>query len=72
MKRSCLDCHVKGGQASDRLLDTAAHVKRLSTTMFLQINSCLMPPADAGADAALSFDDRKELLQWLVCGAPDN
>jgi hypothetical protein len=72
MKRSCLDCHVQGGTSADRPLDTQAHLKKLSSTMFLQINSCLMPPADAGADAALSFDDRKEILQWLVCGSPDN
>ena len=70
--RSCVECHKAGGVAADRPLDTAARVRKLESTNFQQLIGCLMPPADAGPDAALSYDDRKEILQWLVCGAPAN
>lgn len=70
MSRACVTCHKPGGVAADRPLDTAARIQKLETTTFQQLNGCLMPPIDAGPDAALSFDDRKEILQWLVCGAP--
>ena len=45
---------------------------RLETTDFVQVSDCIMPPADAGPDAALSLQDRTELLQWFVCRAPNN
>ena len=72
VKRSCVPCHAPGQVAADRNLTTYAGVNRLEATVLVQVNGCLMPPADAGPDAALSTSDRTELLQWLVCGAPDN
>jgi hypothetical protein len=44
----------------------------LESTDFVEVSSCRMPPADAGPDAALTAQDRRELLQWFVCGSPDN
>jgi hypothetical protein len=35
------------------------------------IYSCYMPPADGGAPK-LNVCDRETVLQWLVCGAPNN
>jgi hypothetical protein len=31
-----------------------------------------MPPADAGAEAMLSLTDRETIMQWFVCGSPDD
>jgi hypothetical protein len=72
VKRSCLPCHSPGQQAADRDLTSYANFVRLETTDFVQVEACLMPPADAGPDAAMSFADRTEMLQWFVCGSPDN
>jgi len=72
IERACVPCHSSGGVAADRDLTTYANVVRLETTNFVQINGCVMPPADAGPDASLSLQDRTELLQWFVCGSPDN
>jgi hypothetical protein len=70
--RACVPCHSPGGVAADRDLTTYEGFVRLETTNFVQIESCVMPPADAGPDAALSLHDRTEILQWFVCGSPDN
>ena len=73
VNRSCVPgCHQRGGTSSDRDLTTYGGVTRLETTIMTQVNACLMPPADAGPDAAVSLADRTTLLEWIVCGAPDN
>ena len=69
---TCLPCHAKGGTASDRDLTTYRGIVRIESTVLSQIYSCDMPPADAGPDAALTAPERTLLLQWLVCGAPNN
>ena len=70
--RTCLPCHAPGGVASDRDLSMYAKLTRLETTVISQVNGCLMPPADAGPDAMMTAADRTELVQWFVCGAPNN
>jgi|HubBroStandDraft_1064217.scaffolds.fasta_scaffold05509_4 hypothetical protein len=76
--RTCLPCHAPGGVAADRSFSAGpgmasyANFLRLETTDFVQVAGCIMPPPDAGPDAALSLQDRTELLQWFVCGSPDN
>ncbi len=72
VQRACLPCHSPGGVAADRDLTTFRNFVRLETTDFVQVSDCLMPPADAGPDAAMTLRDRMELLQWFVCGSPDN
>lgn len=72
VERACVPCHSPGGVAADRDLSTYSNFVRLETTDFVQVSDCLMPPADAGPDAALSLRDRTELLQWFVCGSPQN
>ena len=72
VQRACATCHGPGGVASDRDLTTYANVARLEITELIQIYACQMPPADAGADAMLSSDERQEMMQWFVCGYPDN
>jgi hypothetical protein len=70
--RACVPCHSPGGVAFDRDLTTYRNLLRLETTDVVQVNACLMPPADAGPDAAMTLSDRRELLQWFVCGTPNN
>jgi len=71
-ERTCNPCHSKGGVASDRDLTTYKNLTRLETTAFIQVTGCLMPPVDAGPDAAMTTAERTELLQWFVCGSPNN
>jgi hypothetical protein len=40
-------------------------------TILGQVSQCIMPPASLGA-APLPRADAEKLLDWLVCGAPDN
>ena len=72
VQRTCAGCHAPGGVAADRDLTTYASFARLETTDLIQLYSCQMPPADAGADAMLSPSEREAMLQWLLCGFPDN
>lgn len=72
VKRTCVTCHAINGSASDRDLSTYKNLTKLETTSLVQVADCLMPPSDAGADAMLSPGDRTELLQWFVCGSPNN
>ena len=68
----CQPCHAPGGNASDRDLTTYANVERIESTVLAQVYGCAMPPADAGPDAALTAQERNDLLQWLVCNSPNN
>lgn len=77
VERTCFPCHAPDGVAADRNFSSEGRVSysdfvRLETTDFVQVADCIMPPADAGPDAALSLSDRTELLQWFVCGSPNN
>jgi hypothetical protein len=72
VKRTCVTCHAINGSASDRDLSTYKNLTKLETTSLVQVADCLMPPSDAGADAMLSPEERTELLQWFVCGSPNN
>jgi hypothetical protein len=66
----CLPCHAAGGVASDRDLTTYANIQKIESTVLSQVYGCLMPPLDAGT--AITASQRTELLQWLVCGSPNN
>lgn len=72
VKRVCLPCHSPGGVAAERDLTTYKNLLRLESTALVQVNQCFMPPADAGATSAWTSDERTLLLQWFVCGSPDN
>jgi hypothetical protein len=53
----------------EKPLDTYQDLSSRRSTVLDQVYSCRMPPADAGM---LTAGERKELLEWLVCGAPSN
>jgi hypothetical protein len=67
--QECLPCHASGGQSADIDFTTYAGLTRYETTILSQVNGCLMPPAGSNP---LSLAQRTELLQWVVCGAPNN
>ncbi len=72
VQRTCAGCHGPGGVAADRDLTTYANVAQLEVTELVQLYSCQMPPADAGPDAMLSLPEREAMMQWFICGYPDN
>ncbi len=67
LEKSCLYCHRVGGAAASELLESHAQVHELHDEMLSQIASCAMP-----ADARLSDDERRVLLEWLACDDPNN
>jgi hypothetical protein len=72
VQRTCAGCHGPGGVAADRDLTTYANIAKLEVTELVQLYSCQMPPADAGPDAMLSLPEREAMMQWFICGYPDN
>jgi hypothetical protein len=68
--RRCLDCHGDGGVEHTNFdLTTYKSVFDLRTSVLTQVYGCLMPPGDA---AALESTERADMLEWLVCHAPNN
>ena len=65
----CQPCHSSGGQAGDRLLVDYPSVYQLRSTVLDQVYTCSMPPPDGGV---LTGNERHELMDWLVCSAPNN
>ncbi len=69
IQASCTPCHAPGGRESSRLLTDYASAFANRGPSLNQIHACRMPPRDA---PPLSDANRKILLDWLVCGAPNN
>ena len=65
----CTACHSPTGQEPTRLLTDYADVFAQRSAVLTQVYGCLMPPAGAMAPSA---SERALLLDWLVCGAPNN
>jgi len=68
----CAPCHYAGNPAVRFPLQGYAQVSGLSGSCLDQVYTCRMPPADAGTAFVLSAAERKDVLTWLVCGAPNN
>jgi len=69
IEQRCLGCHFEGNTLSGNVLVEHADVFGQRQTVLTRIYSCVMPPAEA---APLGSDERQVLLEWLVCGAPEN
>jgi hypothetical protein len=69
IQASCTPCHAPAGRESNRLLTDYADAFANRGPALNQIHACRMPPVDA---PPLSAANRKILLDWLVCGAPNN
>lgn len=65
----CAVCHFPGTSIAPTDLSTYDQVRRQGGTALSEIQSCLMPPPDAGQ---LSEADRTAFVEWLRCGAPNN
>ena len=69
IQKTCFPCHAPGGVAdANRDMSTYANVYKIRGLILDQIYACKMPPPVPG----LSSVERLELLEWLVCGAPNN
>jgi hypothetical protein len=66
---NCLMCHSPGGVSQDIPLGTYAQLYGRRTDVLGQVYNCLMPQAPK---PPLPAADRKALLGWLVCGAPND
>jgi hypothetical protein len=60
-------CHAPG--AGPWPLTDHPSVAAWSDLLVRDIQNCTMPPPDAGA---LTTNERKMLLDWLACNAPNN
>jgi len=65
----CSICHSPGGQQSGTPLQTYEQIYGIRGEVLNQIYSCRMPPS---GQPAPTTSERQILLQWLVCGAPEN
>jgi hypothetical protein len=68
----CSVCHHAGGLETKYIFDTYAQVHdntAIRTRILTQIYACRMPPPCA---PDLSADERRTMLKWLVCGAPES
>jgi hypothetical protein len=69
--RKCTVCHQPGGVEPVNQFDTLAKILKNQNNihMLTQVYSCRMPQA---CGAPLTPAEKQKLLQWLVCGAPNN
>jgi hypothetical protein len=68
LKANCVPCHGPTGTAgySEATYDRVA---KQEEPIFSMVAGCEMPPSSY---PPLMAEQRDELLDWLVCGAPDN
>jgi hypothetical protein len=65
----CLTCHSPGGQESSLPLQTYDEISAIRSEVLDQIYSCRMP---LSGEPQPTTSERQLVLQWLVCGAPQN
>jgi uncharacterized membrane protein len=65
----CSTCHSPGGQQSGFPLETYGQIHGNRSQVLDQIYSCRMPPSNGPQPTEA---ERLLVLQWLVCGAPQN
>lgn len=69
IEQRCAVCHFAGNTQSARVFESYADIFEQRRGMLTQIYSCRMPPE---VSVQLTAGERSALLQWFVCGAPDN
>jgi uncharacterized membrane protein len=68
IQNNCATCHSpKGGYGFDET--TYAQVSAQASSILDDVGGCMMPPSTL---PRLSEEERQALLDWLVCGAPNN
>jgi hypothetical protein len=81
IKQACLPCHTPGQQpyAAPFALNTWQGVSGLHGTVVEQLYICAMPNGDGGpafvldgGPVLLSNADKLTVMDWCLCGAPNN
>lgn len=68
LQANCVVCHSpRGGYGYDE--STYAQIHAQQSSILDKVNDCSMPPESY---PPLSSTERQALLDWLVCGSPDN
>ena len=65
----CAPCHAPDGIEPTHPFQTYDQIFAQRTQVLSQVHACKMPP-DGGVP--LSDDEKRTLLGWLVCDAPNN
>jgi hypothetical protein len=65
----CGGCHYAGNRNSKQVLETYDDLHDSLSVVEKAVYRCEMPPA---GEPRLAEAERRALLQWLVCGAPNN
>lgn len=65
----CVVCHSPDGSDNRRNYASYAAIYANRSAILDQVYACNMPPSGA---ATPTLSERATLLNWLVCGAPDN
>lgn len=65
IERRCLTCHSAESTTSRKRLDEYARVLGYAAAMEEQLLSCSMPRS-----GGMPAEERRRLLEWLACGAP--
>ena len=63
----CTPCHFPGGVEDSVLLNSHAQILRAQMSVGSQLVTCSMPPEGS---PQLTETERKQILDWLTCGAP--
>lgn len=69
IEQRCATCHYPGNRQSSDVFTEYDDVYSERQTVLTRIYACVMPPAAA---PALTPDERRTVLSWFVCGAPEN
>jgi uncharacterized membrane protein len=69
IRERCASCHT-GIDNAPWALDNWADVAEWSDLIATSIDSCSMPPADAGVP--FTEREREQVRTWAICGAPNN
>jgi uncharacterized membrane protein len=69
IEQRCATCHFPGNTQTGVVFDEYDQVFSRRQTVLTRVYSCVMPPEGA---ASLTVQERRTLLQWFVCGAPEN
>jgi len=67
----CTFCHNPNGANPTLLFTDWSQVHGDRGAILTQLYACKMPPPDGGVAPPMG-PDRALLLNWLVCGAPNN
>lgn len=69
VERRCATCHYPENTQSQQVFAVHDDLYSSRQTVLTRVYGCVMPPTGA---PSLTPEERRALLQWFVCGAPDN